>query len=149
MRTLIGYISTILILICLVGCNSETSLLEDSRFNGHFVYSNYWRDSDGIEEINEYYSYTFDGTNICWYYFNYEKYRKSTGWSKNKGDFDYLIELDDSKTHFRTRLCDYDGEPYGEWSDWKKYEFVDGGNTLRIWDFPVKYPDSYNDYIKK
>lgn len=158
MKKLVCFITMILIVIGLVGCKVDTpsttqkKALSDARFNGNFVYSNYWKDSDGLEEKNEYYSYTFDGTNDCTLYYSYENYYKSSGWLTGKDYNYYKIEIDESKTYFRLCLATYNGsgyEPLGTWDDWKKYEFLDGGNTLRIWDFPEKYPDSYEDYIKK
>ena len=127
----------------LVGCALEpkAQLLSDSRFNGEFVYSNYWKDKDGIEEKNEYYSYTFNGTNECTLYYSVKNYSKLTGWTESKDYNNYIIEIDDSKTHFK--FCDYD------WREWQKYEFLDNGNTLRIWEFPEKFPDSYRDFYKK
>lgn len=124
-----------LTMMSLVSCSMDsTQPLSDPRFNGYFVYSNYVKYNDYVN-----YSYTFDGTDECTYYYNYKYYDKVTGWHNEKG-LDYVkIEINESKTHFR--FCDYD------WREWKRYEFLDNGN-LRIWDFPDKYPSSYNDYVK-
>lgn len=146
MKKLFNLLVVFLASMMLVGCAREApvKLLEDTKFNGTFVYSRYWEDDNGLEEVNEYYSYDFDGTNECTYYYDYKNYRKLTGWSVGKDLRDYKIEINDSKTYFR--LNDVFLE---EWEDWKKYEFLDNGNTLRIWDFPEKFPDSYRDFYKK
>jgi hypothetical protein len=155
MKKLFNLLAVFLASMMLIGCALEpkAQLLSDSRFNGEFVYSNYWNDKDGIEEKNEYYSYTFDGTSDCTLYYDYSNYDIDLGWSEGNDYNYYKIEIDDSKTHFRLCLAAYTGfdcyEPFGDWSDWKKYEFLDNGNTLRIWDFPEKYPDSYRDFYKE
>lgn len=143
MKKLFNLLVVFFVAMILVGCTLEpkAQLLSDSRFNGEFVYSNYWKDKDGIEEKNEYYSYTFNGTNECTLYYSVKNYSKLTGWTESKDYNNYIIEIDDSKTHFK--FCDYD------WREWQKYEFLDNGNTLRIWEFPEKFPDSYRDFYKK
>lgn len=143
MKKLFNLLAVFLASMMLIGCALEpkAQLLSDSRFNGEFVYSNYWNDKDGIEEKNEYYSYTFNGTNECTLYYSVKNYSKLTGWTESKDYNNYIIEIDDSKTHFK--FCDYD------WREWQKYEFLDNGNTLRIWEFPEKFPDSYRDFYKK
>lgn len=162
MKKLLVVLTTVVSLL-LAGCAVETpdykseesvTLLEDSRFNGEFTYSYFWKGDDGIEEKNEYYSYTFNGTNNCELYCSVENYSKTLGWHIIEPYFTYyIIEIDESKTHFRLLLASYDTSsykpnPYAEWGDWQKYEFLDGGNTLRIWQFPEKFPDFYEDYHK-
>lgn len=141
--------SLFITIISFIGCTLEEPMVEDTvkrlndqRFNGNFVYSYYWTDDDGIEEKNEYYSYKFDGTSKCWYYYNYEYYYDNDiGWLKgDHGDY-HTIETNEVKTHFR--LSDYGN------GEWKKYQFLDDGNTLRIWDYPNELPDLYKDYKKK
>ena len=144
-----------LILLAFVGCSLQSESdsvvrLNDSRFNGDYSYSKYWKDSDSIEETNEYYSYDFNGTNKCTKWYKYHNYRKSSGWSSssNYPSLTYEeneIEINDEKTHFRVKLWDND---YSSWGEWKKYEFLDNNRILRIWNYPDLFPDVYEDYHK-
>ena len=150
-------ISMIVISLVLFSCSSNINSsnsakqLSDSRFNGNFVYFDSWKDANGIEENYEYDSYDFDGTNKFSEWYKYKRYSKLNGWSfsSNYPNFthhDYEIEINSSKTMFRTKFWD---NKYDTWGDWQKYEFRDNGQTLRIYAFPDLYPNSYKDYTKE
>lgn len=146
-------INFIVILLLLISCSSNINSsnsakqLSDSRFNGSFIYFDSWKDINGIDENYEYYSYDFDGTNKFSEWYKYKRYNKLDGWSyssnyPNFNQLDYEIEINSDKTMFRKRLWDNE---YAKWNDWKRYEFIDDEQTLRIYESEI----SYKDYIKE
>lgn len=110
--------------------------LSDERFNGDFTYFYFWMDTDGIDEITEYTSLDFDGTNKVWYYSKYSSYHSGSGWSYS-GDYlgDYYswdCEFEVNNGQYRWRLWDNE---YSDWRGWEAYSFSNDGNilTLKNW----------------
>ena len=157
MKKLIPIVFLILLFL-FVSCSQEPSYptepkpqkLSDPRFNGFFSYYESlegWYESDGYW----YESYTFDGTNklsnyVKYWYWNGSSCSISGEFKGDHYDFDMEIEVNESKTMFRTRLWDNE---YSTWSDWEKYEFLDNGTVLRIYPFPDDFPNYYRDFVRK
>jgi hypothetical protein len=114
----------------------QPKVLSDSRFNGTFIYSYYWTDSWGIEEINEYESFTFDGTNKVFNYDYYKNYSNSSGWSYS-GDYigdhySWYREFEICNGQYRNKLWD---NSYSDWTEWENYEFSGDGKTLTLYNY--------------
>ena len=149
----------ILLLICLVlsiilvSCSPENTSKEpipqkisDSRFNGNY---SVYETREGFSNSDGYYyvSLSFDGTN------QFSEYSKYLYWNGYQwiysgdyiGDNFYFIEeleINSNKTEFRKRLWN---NKYSTWTEWTKYEFLNGNNVLRIYSSS----GSFTDYTKQ
>lgn len=107
-------------------------LLPDNRFNGDFVYSNYWIANDGIDEINDYLSIEFDGTNRFEYWHKYKNYTSTGGWKTSPGFgsefYHFVLEIQTNGTQYRERAWFEKQE--SDWGPWESYSFA--GNTLTL-----------------
>ena len=135
-------IFTITIIIIFFGCSNpiepfdtkKINPIGDNRLNGIFDYSYHWIDSDGIEEINENVSMTFDGTTKAIYYNKFKNYTINGGWntSPDFGSSSYYFTLEimvnNTKTMIKHRQWYQD--KLEDWSEWGSYSF--NGNVLTI-----------------
>lgn len=107
--------------------------LDDPRFNGSFIYSYRWEDSNGIEEDYDYISYTFDGTNKVRFYTVYYSYRIASGWlysGNYVGDsYSHYYEFEIKDGQYRYKIWD---NKYSSWYDWEPYTFSPDGETLTL-----------------
>lgn len=113
----------------------QPTTIGDPRLNGTFTYFYTWKDSLGIEEIYEYTSYTFNGTNKVSFYTKFYSYSKTTGWSYS-GDYigdhySFEYEFEVSGGMYRHKLWD---NRYSSWYDWEPYSFSADGKTLTLYN---------------
>lgn len=142
-------IVTVLLTSCYISITPAPSPITDSRLDGTFYHV---QTMPGYSQNDGYYksSYIFDGTNravnrIGYWFYDYNDWKWEIS-GKYKGDYyqyDYEIEVNEAKTHFREKLWNNSS---ASWGRWQKYEFLNNGKTLRIW--PVS-PDKYFDYTRQ
>ena len=76
----------VLVGLMLVSCENDTIATftpdpsMDTRFNGVYIYSYYWEDTNGIEEERIFKRYVFDDTDRCTYSHDVTRYTIANGW---------------------------------------------------------------------
>lgn len=128
-------IVTVVLTSCYISITPLPSTITDSRLEGTFYYEKELPGRDPSDKGFYKSSYTFNGTNFArnyveYYYFNHEtwKWEISGDYIGDYYKYNFEIEVNEAKTHFRERLWNSDLS----WGKWQEYKFIDN-DILRIW----------------